>query len=247
MFETIWSIYKITNLLNNKVYIGQSKNPGSRWSRHKSDARLGRKTSIYLHKSLIKYGFENFKFEIIIQTKNHLLIDDLEIFFIKQLKSSNRKFGYNLSKGGQANRLVSNETRKKLSIAFKGKPSPMLGKHHSELSKKLLSKINKGNKHRLGVKTTQKTKNKLSQINFGRKDSMETRIKKSLSMKGKNVGEKNGMFNKRSKLSKLTFLQAQDIRVEYSTGIISMINLSKKYHVSKRTIFNIIHNKIYRN
>lgn len=65
-------------------------------------------------------------------------------------------------------------------------------------------------------------------------------------MIGKNVGSNNGMFGKKSSHAKLTQKQAMDIRVEYATGEISMLKLALKYGVSKRTILNILHGKIYK-
>lgn len=58
-------IYKITNTLNNKVYIGQTvqKNPKMRWYAHLADARRGKKS--YLLDSIRKYGQDSFVWEVI--------------------------------------------------------------------------------------------------------------------------------------------------------------------------------------
>ena len=58
-------IYKITNLINNKVYIGQTlqENPKMRWYTHLSDAKRGRKSHLY--DSIRKHGQESFIWEII--------------------------------------------------------------------------------------------------------------------------------------------------------------------------------------
>lgn len=63
--STIMKIYKITNLTNNKVYIGQTlqENPKMRWYAHLSDAKRGRKSHLY--DSIRKYGPESFVWEII--------------------------------------------------------------------------------------------------------------------------------------------------------------------------------------
>jgi group I intron endonuclease len=242
MSEVIWSIYRITNLLNNKVYIGQSKNPKTRWSRHKSDARYGKNNHLSL--AIKKYGIENFEFTIIIQTKLIDEVDNLEKLCILQYNSTDYSVGYNISSGGQACKLVSKETREKMSNKRKGKPSPMLGKHHTDETKLILSESNKGNTFRLGTKVSIETKNKLSEINIGKKASKETIIKMSNSMIGKNKGSNNGMFNKRPKHAKLSQDQANEIRIKYTQGI-SSLKLSKRYNVSKKTILNIIHEKIY--
>ena len=58
-------IYKITNVKNNKVYIGQTvqMNPKMRWYAHLADARRGKKS--YLYDSIRKYGQESFVWELI--------------------------------------------------------------------------------------------------------------------------------------------------------------------------------------
>lgn len=67
-------IYKITNKINHKVYIGQTvqKNPKMRWYAHCDYVRKGRKS--YLYDSMRKYGIENFSWEVIDNANN---IDEL--------------------------------------------------------------------------------------------------------------------------------------------------------------------------
>ena len=55
-------IYKITNKLNGKVYIGQSINIKQRWKQHRTNATV-RKENLYL--AFQKYGLENFSFEVL--------------------------------------------------------------------------------------------------------------------------------------------------------------------------------------
>jgi group I intron endonuclease len=67
-------IYKITNLVNQKVYIGQTvqKNPKMRWYDHQASARKGKKSPLY--NSIRKHGVDKFAWEIIDST---LSVDDL--------------------------------------------------------------------------------------------------------------------------------------------------------------------------
>lgn len=246
MADILWSIYRITNLLNNKIYIGQTKDPKTRWSRHKSDARLDKKYNWHLYDAMRKYGVDNFVFEVIAQTKFFEEVDRLEVLFIEQYRSTDKNVGYNISAGGQANKLVSLETRNKMSKAALGREAWNKNKPCSKETKKLLSQANRGNKFRLGVKTSEKTKILLSQINTGKKATDATKHKMSRSMLGKNAGEKNGMFGKTSAIAKLTMEQAAEIRRDYNAGGITLIVLATKYGVSKKTISNIVHNKIYR-
>ena len=55
-------IYKVTNLINGKIYIGQSINTLEyRKSQHEREAKCNKRKTIYFHLALLKYGFENFK------------------------------------------------------------------------------------------------------------------------------------------------------------------------------------------
>ena len=96
-------VYKITNLINKKIYIGQSVNIEERWKRHKIDAfnsNLKNKYKSHLYSSIREYGIENFCFEVIEETlKNEL--DVRERYWIQYYQSNNPTLGYNLTSGGQ--------------------------------------------------------------------------------------------------------------------------------------------------
>lgn len=103
----ICGVYKITNLINNKVYIGQSVDIESRWEAEKEG---------YINKhatrAFKKYGINNFSFEILTEcTKEEL--DKWEIYYIKYYDSCNPQHGYNKLSGGY-NGSPNEETRKKL-------------------------------------------------------------------------------------------------------------------------------------
>lgn len=88
-------IYKIENLINGKVYIGQSIDIFGRWNAHKN--RMGYQDE-HLYRSMRKYGIENFKFEILKECNENCL-KDLEAFFIRVYCSWNSKYGYNMTFG----------------------------------------------------------------------------------------------------------------------------------------------------
>ena len=73
--EKIHSIYKITNIINNKIYIGSAIDTYNRFSKHKSQLNKNKHHNSYLQNSWNKYGEQNFKFEIIeyITDKNKLI------------------------------------------------------------------------------------------------------------------------------------------------------------------------------
>ena len=91
-------IYKITNTINNKCYIGQSRmeNIDSRWNIHKNPKKKG---CPLLKNSINKYGLENFKFEVIIICFDQDL-NKFEIEYIKKYNSQTPN-GYNILPGGE--------------------------------------------------------------------------------------------------------------------------------------------------
>lgn len=93
-------IYKITNKINNKIYIGQTKNLLSKrlnGHRHKCNPHLSA--------AFKKYGFENFSFEIVCYTfhTDQEFLDMTERVFIVYYNSDNKEFGYNKTSGGNSN------------------------------------------------------------------------------------------------------------------------------------------------
>ena len=88
-------IYKIINLINNKIYIGSTiKNPKHRWMQHKASAKHNSRCRF--HRAIRKYGVENFQLEIILTVLNEKDIDYFEEYFINYYKSNNFKYGYNM-------------------------------------------------------------------------------------------------------------------------------------------------------
>lgn len=113
-------VYKIENLINGKVYIGITRNgisgryPGSSWKSSSARSRL-------VKKAMAKYGADNFEISIIEECSVELLAER-EIYYI-QILSSFTPHGYNLTKGGEHCKIVSDETKEKISMSKMGKPS----------------------------------------------------------------------------------------------------------------------------
>lgn len=111
-------IYKVTNKLTRKIYVGQST---------KSDP-LYFGSGVFIQKSLHKYGKENFIKEIIETCDNRQDLNKREIYWISFYDATNPAIGYNVSLGGNAN-MYTDETRQKMSDAKKNKP---LSESHKE-------------------------------------------------------------------------------------------------------------------
>jgi group I intron endonuclease len=90
-------IYKITNNINGKVYIGQTIQPiKERFYRHCARACSEDESNMAIHKAIRKYGKENFTLELLEETDN---LNEREIYYISKYDSF--KNGYNSTKGGQ--------------------------------------------------------------------------------------------------------------------------------------------------
>jgi group I intron endonuclease len=99
-------IYKITNKINNKCYIGQtSKHYEDRWNIHKNTSKnIKHKDYNYpLYKAFRKYGIDNFNFEVI-EECNIDNLNEREIYWIDYYKATNSQSGYNQSLGGKGYR-----------------------------------------------------------------------------------------------------------------------------------------------
>lgn len=127
-------IYKITNTINGKLYIGKTiKDLDFRWQEHLKHAKRG-KLKYALYNAIRKYGEENFTVEKIFScSKEHLLLK-MEIHFIKRFKSLTTQNGYNMKDGGQSGTPDAN-TRYKISKAMKGHPV-FKTKEFKEMSKR---------------------------------------------------------------------------------------------------------------
>lgn len=95
-------IYKITNLINNKIYIGQSRNIAQRWKSHRNPYRHKEYSSYPLYRAINKYGLDNFSFEIIEECLDSDL-NEREKYWIQHYHSNSSDFGYNQTSGGDGN------------------------------------------------------------------------------------------------------------------------------------------------
>ena len=91
-------IYKFTNLINGKVYIGQTRKMlRERLAGHIYEMK---NKPNYFHKTILKYGLSNFDISILEICENPEDLDGMEIYWISYYDSTNREKGYNLTKGG---------------------------------------------------------------------------------------------------------------------------------------------------
>lgn len=117
-------IYCIINIVNNKVYIGATKNLADRKSQHFSELRNNKHPNEYLQNSWNKYGEENFAFVPIELNLSLNVIDKHETFWINQFRSTNDKYGYNLMLGG--NYLLSQRSKEQIQKSADKHKKPVL-------------------------------------------------------------------------------------------------------------------------
>lgn len=116
-------IYKTTNTMNGKIYIGQDK--------YNNPNYLG--SGKILQLAFQKYGIENFRKDIIEECESKEILNEREKFWIDYYNSTDRSIGYNISLGGNGGDTISNNSNKE-----------EIGKNHSEWMKE--NNPNKGRK-----------------------------------------------------------------------------------------------------
>lgn len=205
----IWTLYRITNIINNKIYIGQTIVPTKRWYDH---CRSSSNPKVPISFAIRKYGNHNFTFEVIASCRSQEDANELETLLVKQYNSFvNDGYGYNATYGGMnapktdewkkkvseslMGHEVTFEAREKMSKSHTGMIVPdnvkekiiigNTGKEVSEETRKLLSEINMGNNHWLGKKHTEESKQKMSNNNKGKRPPKSTIQKSVEKTKGK--------------------------------------------------------------
>lgn len=93
------NIYKIVNTNNGKIYIGKtSKGIDKRFKKHINNAK--NKINRRLYDSMNYHGYDKFKIELICLCVTNFHADIMEIYFIKKYYTQDKKFGYNMTSGG---------------------------------------------------------------------------------------------------------------------------------------------------
>ncbi len=201
-------LYKLTNKINGKIYIGQSVSTlNVRWSQHIHSA-LKKNSKQVICAAIRKYGPDVFDRKILSRCNTMEEMNHREKYYIK-LFSSLVPVGYNIDDGGK-NKKMHETTKEKLSKAMMGKKRGP----HTEEHKKNLSMAHKGRKYP-DRNISKETRQKISIANsgpnncmFGKNHTEETKKKISESKKGTQAGENNPFFGKKhtdeskSKISK---------------------------------------------
>jgi group I intron endonuclease len=157
--QSISGIYKITNLISNKLYVGCASNIRTRINDHIYNLRKGTHSNIYLQKAWIKYGEKSFVFEII-EKCSVFDLHDKEHYWVNKFNCLDRLIGYNLKPTDPNGCSIhSEETKEKLRQTNKGKkPSALciqklkertLSIEHKEILEKSRKLVNFKEIHRM--------------------------------------------------------------------------------------------------
>lgn len=139
-------IYKFTNQINGKIYIGSTKNVKRRLQEHREGVK--KRIHQYLYRAINKYSWDSFKFEVI-EECCPLLRNDYENKWIRFYNSLDKNFGYNMCLSD--NTCFTEEVIKKMSERMKGN-TYKLGKLESSETKERKSKSQMGSKDTDAVK-----------------------------------------------------------------------------------------------
>lgn len=167
-------IYILENLINGKVYVGQTSKLDERMKAHLG----GWSQPPAIASAVKKYGSINFDFSIIQSCSSLEELNEREIYWIAELDCLAPN-GYNLKKGGECGGSLSDETKAKISLR-------KMGTRHTPEARKKIGDAERGSKnHNFGKPMSEETKNKLRSSKLGTKMSEATRLKMSQAALGK--------------------------------------------------------------
>lgn len=126
-------IYKITNAVNGKCYVGRTSDFYRRSHHYIYDFynQRSRQINEYMLRSMTKYGIEKFTFSVI-EVCNQDIVEERELFWMKYFNSTDRNFGYNLRIDESGAMIVHELTRKKISERLKSEWSSGTRDGHSD-------------------------------------------------------------------------------------------------------------------
>ena len=215
-------IYKITNKINEKIYIGKTiRTLEKRKEEHIKAAKENK--NFILSRAINKYGIENFEFEILEEVDDENNLSLLEQNYIKKFNSYigfNDCNGYNMTLGGEGGNTNGNHPDKENIYKKIGKSNEgennFLNKMSFEEREEFLNNHRRGKNNPSYGKPRTKKQLEASSNNgkfafLGKKHTEETKEKMRRNGKGKNLGEKNtnygktGSKNHRAKTYVVTF------------------------------------------
>lgn len=221
-------IYKITNDITNKIYIGQTtKTIEKRWQEHLKEAlNTNSKKNTALYASMRKYGIEHFHIELVEEVDESISLDEREQYWIAFYNSYGQPYGYNETIGGNLfskdiNPMNVPEIRHKVSDSQKKNSYWKTEEHRECQRQRWLGENNPAKKEENRLKTSERVsgsnnpacrsevKEKIRNKALGRKASDETK---------KKMSENNGRYWLGKKLPQTTVNAMSKARSEKLSG-----------------------------
>lgn len=233
-------VYKVANLINQKVYVGKTNSLPRRTREHWSEATRCRRNS-HLYSAIRKYGVANFSFTVVGEFSDESTAYAEEVRLIAELNSMDRELGYNLTPGGEGVRVteVERKRRSDLGKSRTGSRNPFFGKRHTRETKNAISE---SAKKRVGPLHSM----------WGRQQSPTTRAKISRAKLGKprwsekqriEIGKRFAGDN--SCTAKITNAQAVTLRKLFAEGVPAK-ELQDIYGLSKTSVWRVINRLTFR-
>jgi len=219
-------IYLIKNKINNKCYVGQTiRKLQYRINEHISES-IRHRDEYLIHKAIRKYGWASFE---VLELENNIPIEKLnekELYYTFKFNALTPT-GYVLRAGESNSNLMSDETRKKISISKLGDKNP---------SKRLdvRQKISIAKK---GKKMSNETKEKIRQSQYGKTHSEKTKLKMSIIRKQNQFGKQNPNAK-----SILCF----DLNNNFIKKYDCIMDAAKELKLYQSNISNVLNNKYNR-
>jgi group I intron endonuclease len=219
-------IYYIYSKINNKIYIGQSKNIKKRWRGHKSDLRRNKHGNIFLQRIYNKYGLNNFIFKVL-EICDLEKLSEREEYFVSIIEKENL---INILKVGEITFPTTNTFKEKMSeIAKKRNSNPEYWKkwRQSRLENANLDKNGK-------IIFSDEHKKRIGEVQKGKKQSQET-INKRLE-KSKITREINKKLGRKRKSRTIKQIISKETREK-----IRKANLGKKMSEETKEKIRLAH------
>lgn len=245
----MYYVYIHTNKMNSKKYCGYTNNVSERWRNNGIGYKppKNRENTRPFWNAIVKYGWDSFTHEIVLETDDKEEAKELEIYIIKELDLRNREKGYNVAEGGDGGciylkhpkgMLGKSQTSHAIELATQRllennpmsyikwdvthpHPRGMEGKYHSEETKKRISET-------------------LKQRDYNSDAWLERNRKLRKILKGipKSEEHKKNLSNSRKKLfkeGKLNTNCAKSVRLVFPNGEIEIFDSIKKFEVKYKT------------
>lgn len=210
-----FGIYRITNLLNGKSYIGKTgMNFGDRWDCHRAQLNGGYHDNPHLQHAWNKYGADSFEFCVVQEVADVELLNGLERKYIAQYREAGKS--YNILDGGDGGFL--------------------LGTHLSEEEKRKIGEKNRVNM--TGKKHSQETKAKMSE---SQKKRYESWTDEDRAEHGKKIAEYASGY-KWSDEAKANFAKRQQTKPNGATLTIDIVHEIRRLHEQEKNTITEISN-----